>query len=59
MTSEKTGLKVIATQGFRLEGEVHKLVTFLNQALKERGLTFGLSKREEELQLTVYQTDDA
>ncbi len=58
MTSEKTGLKVIATQGFRLEGEVHKLVTFLNQALKERGLTFGLSKREEELQLTVYQTDD-
>jgi hypothetical protein len=58
VTSEKTGLKVIATQGFRLEGEVHKLVTFLNQALKERGLTFGLSKREEELQLTVYQTDD-
>lgn len=58
MATEKTGLQVIAAQGFRLEGDVHKLVTFLNQVLKDRGLCFGLSKKESELQLTVYQTGD-
>lgn len=58
MMAEKTGLHVIAAQTFDLQGDVHKLVTFLNQVLKDRGLCFGLSKRESELQLTVYQTDE-
>lgn len=58
MTSEKTGLEVIATQRFALQGDVHKLVTFLNQALKDQGLCFGISKKETELQLTVYRTHE-
>lgn len=56
MSTEKTGLEVIASQRFELQGDVHKLVTFLNQTLKDHGLCFGITKKESELQLTVYRT---
>lgn len=59
MSSNETGLTVLAAKNFRLSGEVHQLVTFLNQALKDRGLCFGLSKRDESLQLTVYEVSSA
>jgi len=51
-----SGLKVIGAQTLSLQGDVHKLVTFLNQTLKDRGLCFGVSKREDGMQLTVYET---
>jgi len=54
----ETGLTVIGAQTLNLQGDVHKLVTFLNQTLKDRGLCFGISKREQGMQLTVYDTKD-
>ena len=53
---ERSGLPILAARTFRLEGEVYKLVTFLNQALKGRGLAFGMSKHPEGVQLTIYST---
>lgn len=56
MSQQATGLKVIGAQTFSLDGDVHKLVTFLNQTLKDRGLCFGISKRGGQMQLTIYDT---
>jgi len=50
------GLQVLASAAFALEGDVYKLVTFLNQTLKEKGYTFGMSKHPEGVQVTVYRT---
>lgn len=57
MSQNERGLKTVASQTFELHGEVYHLVTFLNQTLKNMGLCFGLSKRDDKLQVTVYQTD--
>lgn len=54
---EPGGVPVLAARTFRLEGDVYKLVTFLNQALKGRGLAFGMSKHPEGVQLTIYTTE--
>ena len=53
---EPSGVPILAARTFRLEGDVYKLVTFLNQALKGRGLAFGMSKHPEGVQLTIYST---
>lgn len=50
------GLQVLASGAFGIEGDVYKLVTFLNQTLKEKGFTFGMSKHPDGIQVTVYQT---
>lgn len=50
-------LKVIGVSRFTLEGDVHKLVTFLNQTLKDKGFIFGLTKDPESFTLKIYQTD--
>lgn len=60
MTSEKKGkiqqgLQELAKEQFHLEGEVHRLVTFLNRTLKTRGLIFGISLAQEgRYLLTIY-----
>lgn len=50
------GLQVLASSVFELEGDVYKLVTFLNQTLKGKGFIFGMSKHPEGIQVTVYKT---
>lgn len=40
---DSQGLQVLARETFRLEGDVSRLITFLNQALKDEGFIFGLS----------------
>lgn len=36
--------EVLDIQSFKLEGDTHKLVTFLNKTLKRRGYVFGLTQ---------------
>lgn len=49
------GLAVLAREHLAIEGEMHRLVTFLNRNLKTRGLIFGLSRAEEGgFLLTIY-----
>lgn len=51
------GLRLLASSAFALEGEAYKLITFLNQTLKDHGLIFGLSKDPHGFRLTVYQSE--
>lgn len=50
------GLEILARETFALQGDTHRLVTFLNQALKDKGFIFGLSRSSDggSLQLTIY-----
>ncbi len=52
---EEKDIVVLAQDNFELEGEYYRLVTFLNQTLKDRGLIFGLAKQEERLSLKIYE----
>lgn len=50
------GLQILASETLDLQGDAHRLVTFLNRALKDRGLIFGLSRTaDRRLQLTIYE----
>ncbi len=52
---EEKDVVVVAQDSFELEGEHYRLVTFLNQSLKDRGLIFGLTKQDERLSLKIYE----
>ncbi len=52
---EEKDIVVLAQDNFDLDGEYYRLVTFLNQSLKDRGLIFGLTKQEERLSLKIYE----
>lgn len=52
------GLQVLAQETLDLQGDTSRLVTFLNQSLKDRGLIFGLSRTSDQrFLLTIYRTD--
>ncbi len=52
--SEKD-IQILGQDIFHLDGDIHRLVTFLNQSLKERNSIFGLSKRDDSLCLRIYE----
>ncbi|HAZ21524.1 MAG TPA: DUF4264 domain-containing protein, partial [Firmicutes bacterium] len=41
--TQHTKLPILGEKSFRLKGETHQLVTFLNKTLKDRDLIFGLT----------------
>lgn len=51
------GLRLLASSAFALEGEAYKLITFLNQTLKDYGIIFGLSKDTQGFRVTVYRSE--
>ena len=54
--SRPPSLHRLANRKFKLEGEVHQLVTFLNRSLKYRGLIFGVTMDENGgYSLTIYR----
>jgi len=57
-TEEQKGLRVIGQEVLELSGEYGRMITFLNQILKDRGLVFGLSKSGDKLSLTIYDTQE-
>jgi len=52
---EEKNIDIIGQESFKLEGDYHRLVTFLNQCLKDRNLIFGLSKKDSSLCLRIYE----
>lgn len=48
-------IRLIGQDSFAIDGDVHRLVTFLNQTLKDRDLIFGLSKQDDRLCLRIYE----
>lgn len=56
MQGQRERLEVIGSETFGLQGDVHRLVTFLNQCLKDRELVFGLTRVDDgRYRLTVYR----
>ncbi|MDR3602213.1 MAG: YpmA family protein [Desulfosporosinus sp.] len=57
-SSDRQGkLELIATQRVGVNGELYKIVDFLNKNLKDHGLMFGLSKKEEKMVISVYEVE--
>ena len=50
-------LELIATQRVGANGELYKVVDFLNKNLKEHGLMFGLTKKEDKMVISVYEVE--
>ncbi|MBE3577478.1 MAG: DUF4264 family protein [Limnochordales bacterium] len=50
---------VLGSERLRLSGELHRLITFLNQTLAQDRLEFGLRKEEEGVYvLTLYRIEE-
>lgn len=53
MNDEPDQLQLLASETFGAN-ELHRVVTFLNQCLKSRGLVFGLGKTGETYSIRIY-----
>lgn len=57
--SKADRLQHLASETFKLSGDVHRLITFLNQSLKRKGFIFGLTRAETgEFGVSVYATGE-
>ena len=57
-TTDRPGkIELIATQRFSVNGELYKVVDFLNKNLKNHGLMFGLTKKEDTMVISVYEVE--
>lgn len=52
------GLQVKAVIELSENGELYKLVDFLNKNLKDRGVIFGLTQKEDCMKITIYETEN-
>lgn len=56
--SERQGkIELIASQRLSVNGELYKVVDFLNKNLKDYRLMFGLSKKEDKMVISVYEVE--
>ena len=49
--------ELIATQRVGVNGELYKVVDFLNKNLKDYRLMFGLSKKGDKMVISVYEVE--
>ena len=57
-TNNRPGkIELIAIQKVAANGELYKVVDFLNKNLKEYKLMFGLTKKEEKMVISVYEVE--
>jgi len=54
--TQHTKLPVLGEKSFRLKGETHQLVTFLNKTLKDRDLIFGLTLDGLKYRIIIYDS---
>ncbi len=52
---EEGKLELIAVKTFPANGDLYKIVDFLNKSLKEHKLMFGLSKTGENMTVSIYE----
>lgn len=57
MEQESGKLELIATQRVQVYPDMYKVVDFLNKNLKEHHLMFGLTKKEENMVISIYEVD--
>ncbi|OLN29970.1 YpmA family protein [Desulfosporosinus metallidurans] len=56
-TDRQGKIELIATQRVGVNGELYKVVDFLNKNLKEHRLMFGLTKKEDKMVISVYEVE--
>jgi len=57
-SSDRQGkIELIATQRLGVNGELYKVVDFLNKNLKDYRLMFGLTKKEDKMVISVYEVE--
>jgi len=56
--SDRQGkIELIASQRLSVNGELYKVVDFLNKNLKGHHLMFGLTKKEDKMVISVYEVE--
>lgn len=50
-------IELIATQRVGVNGELYKVVDFLNKNLKDYQLMFGLTKKGDKMVISVYEVE--
>ena len=56
--SDRLGkIELIATQRVGVNGELYKVVDFLNKNLKDYRLMFGLTKKEDKMMISIYEVE--
>jgi hypothetical protein len=50
-------IELIATQRVGVNGELYKVVDFLNKNLKDHRLMFGLTKKGDKMVISVYEVE--
>jgi len=50
-------IELIAIQKVSVNGELYKIVDFLNKNLKEHKLMFGLTKKDDRMVVSVYEVE--
>ncbi len=58
IVGEQEGLEIKAVLELDQNGELYRLVDFLNKNLKSKGVIFGLSKKEEKMNITIYEFEN-
>ncbi|HEY8908969.1 MAG TPA: YpmA family protein [Desulfosporosinus sp.] len=56
-TDREGKIELIATQRLSVNGELYKVVDFLNKNLKNHRLMFGLTKKEDTMVISVYEVE--
>ena len=56
-TGHQGKLELIATQQINANGELYKIVDFLNKNLKNHKLMFGLAKRGDAMIVSIYEVE--
>lgn len=56
-TDRQGKLELIAVQRVSTNGELYKVVDFLNKNLKHHKLMFGLTKKEESMVISIYEVE--
>ncbi len=56
-TDRQGKIELIATQRLSVNGELYKVVDFLNKNLREHRLMFGLTKKEDTMVISVYEVE--
>lgn len=50
-------IELIASQRVSVNGELYKVIDFLNKNLKDYHLMFGLRKKEDKMVISVYEVE--
>lgn len=57
LTGHLGKLELIATQRVSANGDLYKIIDFLNKNLKNHKLMFGLTKKEDTMVISIYEVE--